>query len=124
VSGPPAGRALADPTARVELGELLRAARLAVACGGTSHPGRRDRLLGELSRAHLPASPAQARRLARALGQAARLATADHAAGLLPAGLGDPGGLAARLLAARAALRPAAHPPTGRPARVAQGVGG
>ena len=96
----------------VELGELLRTARLAVACGGTSHPVRRVRLLGELSHA-TPPPPSPA-----------RLVAGDHAAGLLPPLLADPAGLPRRLRAAQAALRPARSPlsrrhdarPAGRPA--------
>ena len=69
----------------VELGELLRAARLAVACGGTTGLARRERLLAQLSHTRPPTCRAQARRLAQALGAAAQLAAADLAAGLAPA---------------------------------------
>ncbi len=91
----------------VELGELLRAARLAIACGGTAGLGRRERLLAQLSHTRPPTCRAQARRLAQALGVAAGLAAADLAAGPAPAVLADPAGLPGRLLAAQAALRPA-----------------
>jgi hypothetical protein len=103
----PAGGPRRAALGAVELGELLRAARLAVACGGTAGLAHRERLLAELSRTRPPARRAQARRLARALGAAAGLAAADLAAGLAPAVLADPGGLPGRLLAAQAALRPA-----------------
>jgi hypothetical protein len=133
---PAIGHRRAAPGA-VELGELLRAARLAVACGGTAGLARREQLLAELSHAHPPARRARARRLARALGAAAGLAAADLAAGPAPAVLADPAGLPGRLLAAQAALRPAArrrvarrqvaHPAPGRgvagwPARLGKAV--
>ena len=104
LAGPPPGQA--EPC-ELELGELLRAARLAVACGGTTGLARRERLLAQLSHTRPPTCRAQARRLAQALGAAAQLAAADLAAGLAPAVLADPAGLPGRLLAAQAALRPA-----------------
>jgi hypothetical protein len=125
------GTAVAGDPARpgeLELGELLRAARLAVACGGASHPALRARLLSELSRPHRqPVSGAGACRLARALGAAARLTAVDHAAGLAPAVLPlPPAVLPGRLLAAQVALRPTRRPACGRivPSGAGRGVPG
>lgn len=105
-------------TPGVEFAELLRAARVAVACGGTDRLAARARLVGALSRNPEPGSAWQAWALRLALVRAARLVAADERAGRLPAAVPAAGPLAPRLHAARPCLAPTPRslPPAARAA--------